>query len=518
MKTLLDVDTVWEKKVGGLSPESRFAFFSALLSGLVVHLYYFVNLLLNHETSAFLYRAINLSNQGRWFLGVQEFVSGYVMAPWLKGLFCLLYLSLTAVVLCSLFQMHSRPAIFAMSALLVGWPAIASTFSYLYLADGFMLGLLLAALAVLLTRRYKWGFLPGAAVLALSLGLYQAYLAFSVLLVLFLLIMDALRSTASLRQTGLFALRSAGMGALGFVLYYVALQICLGIQGIGLSSYQNLNALGGSPFALLANGIANIPQTWRLFFDVFFRQPGFSTPSRQLFLIASALLALALLGYGIWKTGSWRVPWRMGVILGAALLVPLGACIICLPGPQLYHALMQQPLCLPCIMLAVALDKLPRRPLLPVLGRWATALLCAALFWQCLTVTNIAYANMNLQAEKAYSLTLRVVGRAEQLPDYAPGMPVVVLGAFSTEYYPNAAPMDPLIAGMMVSHNHILLDEVYILPYLQAFHNFNHPPLGENEREAFLALHPETESLPTFPAEGSIVVTDGVLVIALSHP
>lgn len=62
------------------------------------------------------------------------------------------------------------------------FPALASTFAYVFTMDGYMLALFLAVLAVLFTAKYPRGYLTGAVCLAFSMGIYQAYLPFTILL------------------------------------------------------------------------------------------------------------------------------------------------------------------------------------------------------------------------------------------------------------------------------------------------------------------------------------------------
>ena len=118
---------------------------------------------------------------------------------------------------------------------MVSFPALASTFAYVFTMDGYMLALFLAVLAVLFTAKYPRGYLAGAVCLAFSMGSYQAYLPFTILLCV-------------------YKCHYLGMGIAGGVLYYVILQILLKLQGKVLDTYQGINSMEqmGSGMGILA--------------------------------------------------------------------------------------------------------------------------------------------------------------------------------------------------------------------------------------------------------------------------
>ena len=67
---------------------------------------------------------------------------------------------------------------------------VTNTFVYSFTVDAYMLAVLLSALAVYLTRKYRFGFLAGALLLGISIGIYQAYFSYVIVLFLLLFIMD----------------------------------------------------------------------------------------------------------------------------------------------------------------------------------------------------------------------------------------------------------------------------------------------------------------------------------------
>lgn len=117
----------------------------------------------------------------------------------------------------------------AVGGLLVSFPALASTFAYVFTLDGYMLAMLLSVLSVLFTKRWKYGFLPGAVCLAFSLGTYQGYLSFAMILSVFSILMLAMEPEG-FREKLRRGARYLYMGILGVALYYGILQLLLRLQ------------------------------------------------------------------------------------------------------------------------------------------------------------------------------------------------------------------------------------------------------------------------------------------------
>lgn len=160
-------------------------FFSTFLLGLLIHMPIMLRDIPNHDGLASMYFDQNMITSGRWFLTVACGISSYYTLPWLIGLLAMLYLGIAAVLLVEFLEVRQGWAAVLVGGLLAVFPSLASTFAYVFTMDGYMLAVLLAVLAVLLTKKYRLGFLPGALCLACSLGIYQSYLPFAVLLCLY---------------------------------------------------------------------------------------------------------------------------------------------------------------------------------------------------------------------------------------------------------------------------------------------------------------------------------------------
>ena len=202
----------------------RIAFVSALVLGLLIHLPVMLSDIPNHDGLGSMYFDQNMITSGRWFLTVACGFSSYFTIPWVIGLIGLIWLALAAVALTELLELADPLVIMAVSGLLISFPALASTFAYVFTMDGYMLALFLAVLAVLFTAKYPRGYLAGAVCLAFSMGIYQAYLPFTILLCVYKILLFFMEEKGW-KEKAKYVCRYLGMGIAGGVLYYVILQI-----------------------------------------------------------------------------------------------------------------------------------------------------------------------------------------------------------------------------------------------------------------------------------------------------
>ena len=170
---------------GKIKREWKGAFLTCFLLGLVVHMPIMLSDIPNHDGLDSIYFDQNMITSGRWFLMAACGASSFYTLPWVIGLLGLLFLSCTAAALCELLEIRKIWAAALAGGMLVSFPALASTFAYVFTLDGYMLAMLLAVLAVLFTKKFRYGYVPGAVCLSFSMGVYQAYLSFAMILSIF---------------------------------------------------------------------------------------------------------------------------------------------------------------------------------------------------------------------------------------------------------------------------------------------------------------------------------------------
>ena len=499
--------------------EYVYPFMAALIVGFLTHIYLFVNKFPNADAMTSFYFDQNMVTSGRWFLTVVCGISSYYDLNWIIGIFSVLYLAIAAVFISEFFEIQSMTGRVCIGALLVTFPALTATFAYLYTADGYMLAVLLAVLAAYLTKKYKFGFIAGAICLALSLGSYQAYLAVTVLLCLFSLIRMCLNNK-SIREMWNLAWRYLVMGIGGGVLYYIALKICLFVQGKELDTYQGINEMGKISLQTLPGMI------YDAYYDfVAFALKGNIFISNGFSLVCVVLLIMVVCVTAIYcfiKTKAFKRWYQTLLILAFTIMIPLGTNIIFFMSSDVnFHLLMRmQWVLFPIFAVAVCdfwtdreKEVKGKKVNLPLIVSFVAVISGFGLSYQFMLMDNIAYFNMNERYEKTYAYCVRLADRIEQTPGYEQGMPVAMIGVVDESKYPVTDITGDVTSRISGTTGDILVykGEQYAA-FMQHYLNVTiNPVTGEQIVEIYNS--PEYKEMNSFPAEDSIRIVDGVMYI-----
>lgn len=503
-----------------LSPETKLAFLSTFISGFLCHLYIFTNSMYNNDDIRYLYVTFDKPELGRWLQTYAAGISSYFSLPVVNGILGLFWLSLASMVLVKIFDLKNRLFIVMTGALLAVFPSVATIYSYMFAADPFFLACLLSILAAYLVtrngRKYAW--IGGAALLCCSVGIYQAYLPFTLLLMLLYFMLMLLQPAKYDDKTVISAIpRYLIMLACGMGAYYVFMQLTLRLKHITLSDYQGI---GESTFPGIGEIKGRILRTFTDFYE-FFKPSQVLTFNR--WMQAAALICLLLLAVFFFTLyGKNRVykSWLRNVLLVLCIIcIPICTNVIYLISDGVtYHMLMRHVWCL--LFMAVLIFCESTAPSLHLntakLLEWGAALAALVIIWNYILLNNIAYFNMNFRYEKTYALCLKIVDRLEQQEDYDDDRPIAFIGRYSKTYRMDASEelLDPM-TGMKGPR--VFMDSS------RAFLPFMQNCLGEDitiatpEQEEAIRATEEFQSMPRFPHDGSIRIINDITVVKLNE-
>lgn len=510
MRTPTEVFQMWKKNI---KSEWKLAFMAAVVIGLMVHLPMMLSDIPNHDGLDSMYFDQNMITSGRWFLMVACGFSSYYTLPWLIGVIALLWLGVTAALLVEFLEVKDLVTIVLISGLLVTFPALASTFAYVFTMDGYMLALMLAVAAVVCVKKLKYGFLPGAVCLAFSLGTYQSYLAFTVILCIYGILMLALEN-GTVKDKFKKALQYLYMGILGVVLYYGILQVLLKLQGKVLDTYQGINSMESG---ILSGGVSSLLSTiLNMYRDFFaFTINGNVLVNNTWSMAAFTLLALLTMFVLLWMTlqkGWWKKLWFWCLLLLAAVGLPVATNIILLITPNVtYHLLMRYQWVLYLILPISFISRYGRKE--DVTASWGVLLAGVVLAGNFAVTDNIAYSNLQKRYEKTYAYCIRLLDRIEQTPGYYQGIPIAMIGVVGDESYPLTDITGKVTSNMIGMNGDVLLYtgdnyQSFIKHYLGA--DLNILPAEVMEE---IYYSEEYRAMDSFPGENSTQVVDGILYV-----
>ena len=497
------------------SPAQKAAFFSCLITGYLVHLYAFTNTIPNSDGLSRVFDLQQMTVSGRWFLHYASALNNFTQMPTVIGLLSVLFLAVAALFVVDLLQIQSKVLGGLSGAIMAAFPCLGYTFLYMFTASAYCLAILLAALSVWLALRCKTGWLLGVVSLALAMGTYQAYVTVAISLSLLVVFRMTLDPDATFRKTLQLGLRLVAYLTAGAVLYYVILLVFLKVKDLQLLSYLGMDSASSS-FSL-----GRLPF---LLFDcykqvvAFFLVPGSADAFLSPWMLAGNIIligcGIALLIFRLLKTK--QDYWRIFGSLAMIALLPLGMNFMQILTPQSVPTpLMKYSFLAPYLLVLMLFDLTETEPVFR--KRYAAGLVgIVILLLTFLNTNNLLYTASNQAHRATESYATRLVSRIEGCPGYKPGMDVAIIGAI---------PTDQIYAQVesyaQVDHYSVPFDSVaplnkHIYYYLNDWLNV---PVEELSEETMLAISqsPEFQAMPLYPADGSVQILDGRVVVRIQE-
>lgn len=498
----------WKEKI---LPQWKACFWSAMLVGLIAHVYKLTNWLPNWDSLVFRYDSQNMLKLGRWFLIVAAAPSSYYDLPWLAGLMALVFYGLSAVCICQMFGVQKKITAALIGAAMISFPHVTSVLMYNYVADAYALACLLATLAALLMTRKKPRYLVSAVLIALSVGIYQAYLTLTVMLLLCHLIMGVFEKSEDWKRFCHKVLRLLLTGLLGMALYYGVLTLLLQITDTSLLEYQGLNNTVSLSSINLRGSLYIVKES---FFDYFF---DFSNGIHVFHVINCLIFAGIFLLYLIdtihHKVGVLRFA-RLGFL---ALCLPVGASLLAFINSGVdYHNLMKMGFFVFYLLFILQYEKMEyASPKYPQIKSWAVFLVTLVLIFNQVVIANVSYHKLNMAYEKSYGVLIRIADRIEQTEGAADCNQILVLGALEgSKAYSAVLPPDitGTTDGWILRADDETVGQSVLCSAINDYCGKNYSFLAGEEKETLLAKI-DLQDMENWPASGSVCVVDGVIVL-----
>lgn len=501
----------------------RIAFLSAVVAGLATHLFMFTNKLMGRDDLLCLFVNNDMVTHGRWLLKYPSALSSTFSLPLVGGVISILALAVTSVIVARLLDIKKGWQAALVSAILVTFPSVANTFSYMFVADAFFISCAIASLAAFLTDRAKHGALWGLALITVSMAIYQGYLCFMIPLLAMRFFMHLAGGKLSDREI-LKKLLEYAIAVVGGVVAYVLLtKAVLALKGLSLGAGQGLDSMGK---LALSDIPVRVYAAYLEFFEFWFRTSMIETfrGMRYINLMFGAG-TLAMLLYAAFS-GAKKSPLAKTLMALEIACVPLLFNAVQLLGATSVHWVMIYGFALIYVLAIVAYNvfcqAVAARPLKKAawLPNASSLAVCAILIvTSCAWAVNAnkVYFAMDLYYENCYALVNRVVYDVEHTEEYTPGMPLAVIGSF------NAGNYEPTKAGSFKSigrqsalqseNDYVLISgETHFRAFARYFVGF-YGVAPESEKLSAALSSQAYKDMPCYPAAGSCQVIDGIMLV-----
>ncbi len=516
---MMTPEEAYKRVYGKLSVQVKITFISTVLIGFLAHFYMLTNKIPNHDDIRTSYSYGWGMPVGRWMLTIlghiaDAFQMSYSL-PLFNGVISILLLAAAACILVEMFEMKSKVCCILAGGLMVSFPVIAHTLFFMFTVAYYTFAILLIVLAAFVARRYKYGYLTAILFAAMSMGIYQAYFPLMAALLLMGLIIDCFYGKEEFKVILIRAVKYLGSLSGGMGLYLIMTNVLTRISGNSLSEFHSYNSMGaldlktlpdrlarmyGNMVSLITNNELEIAYSWNIRATI-----------AGLFALCLFLLIKQLVK-GI--KGKRYLPLLLGS--GCVILMPAAvwAIYIMCPDMEEVYSLMIYPavslVLFPLLLLGTESKEKSGR--ISGVAQWAGVLLSTALLIFYCHYDNVQYVSMQAAFMQANSYFTTMITQIKSQEGYQKDFPVVFIGKEieDASYYQNWH-YDNFVLTNIKDEN---LLNVYSRDFmLKEYMGFAPVILKTDET---LLQDQEIDAMPCYPADGSIKIRDGIVVVKLS--
>ena len=420
--------------------EKRNLFLITIITSMIVHFQLYALMITGPDTliNSMYHQAdvweLMLLRFGLYFMQV---IKGNIVSPILSTLISSIFLGITILLVIDIFKIKNKYLKYITALLLVVAPNISATLTFFYCSDAYILGMLLATLSVYIMRKFeekKWPIFLGGVLLALAMGMYQTYLSVTMVLISGTLLIDTLNNKG-IKKIFIDLVRYILMGVIGIGLFYAISHIILIIANLSVSDYSGANSIGIT--SILSNLLKLLPEAYQSFFNYFFNDkmiPNTIWHTNILYIIIFVIELIATI-YLVVKNKVYKKVSNivLTIILIAIMPICFGIIEIIVPDTDI-HILMA------CSMIFIfqiffkILELLPKDNFSKVI-KYIIVGCSIIVAWNYIWQDNASYIAINSMQNQAINTASRLVTHIEELDEYTPEMPVLLLGGLENNEY-----------------------------------------------------------------------------------
>lgn len=508
-------EKVLKKLNSYILPQWKICFFAALAVGLIAHFYKITNWLPNWDSLVFRYDSQNMIGLGRWFLPVVCSFSSFYDLPFLNGIIAIVFHALSAVCICRILDVQEKMTAFLIGAVIVSFPTVTSVMMYNYVADGYSIAFFLSTLAALYMTKEKPRYILSVVLIALSTGIYQAYITVTIMLILLKLIDDMIYHNASLYIVLKKSVPMLLTGLLGVVLYSIILKVILSVFSVGLLDYQGINSSVSLSEIDLRGSLYAIKETFmNCFFDV--------SEGVNVYLVLNVFALVFTLAHYfkyivIHKLYKNYANLIIVVILSVMLIFGAGALAFINANID-YHNLMLMGYSVFYLFFVILYERgADSDKRYSCIKCWMVLLTTLIIIANQVVISNVSYHKAQIAYEKSYGVLMRITDRIEQTPGNENCDKILVLGALdnSEAYSVNLTPdITGITDGYIIRADDETVGQSVLCSALSDYCEKDYEFVSGEEKKN-LAQREDVKSMEKWPAKGCVIIVDDTVIIKL---
>lgn len=525
-KRSITPDEALNKFLNWFDFRKRLAFFTAILVGIITHITMLTEMVMSQDG---LWNSIKYSRAGDWELTLGRWgielvgrFNNFIAIPTVATMSCIIAMAITAVILVELFDLKSKISIVGTSAILVLTPTFTATLLYIYTSFAYCFNMLIAALAIWFIYKYKnkkLGIVFSSLCFMLSLSIYQSYIGVTVGLCIMLSVLQLLKNKNNIKEVFINILRTIIAVLIGGILYYIVTKILLKVSGLEIAEYKG--AENASIISIIFGLNKTILQAYKDFVAFFIRDRiVYNSNYRRevMYIIFFIALGIAtLINLIKLKENNKKTKYiKCSLMILFMILIPLGLNIIdiLVVDTEIYSLTAVQMILIIPFAFAI-FENLDNFNFI----KWTAVITLILIMGTYYIADNTSYAALKLTYNQAYSTTMRIMDRIENTSEYKKDMPILFGGIVGNNNYPRTSNLYNYTIGSMV--NNVAFHGTYggqvgtWMSFLKIFYGLDIVLCPENVYYTIVNGE-EYKEMEIFPAQDSIKIMDGIVVVKLS--
>jgi len=519
-----DLFAVFNKKI---MKHTRICFVTGLLAGWLTHFYMLTHKLVNWDDANNMSAYGSGDYLGRWFLKYIHPLGSVHSIPAVHGFLFILLLALSACLVLEIAGIKSVTGAVLVPVVLVTFPSVASTMTFMFMAHTSGIGIFMVCLAVFLMRKYKYGSIVCGVLLVFVLGTYQSYISFAITLMLMGMIGDLINSGKEFKEVfkeGILCVVVLGVSVAAYM--WLSHVIYPNLDNETYGGVGNMGHIELSQMPVL------IARCYKRFLEFFIWKPfAFMTGTKQAANICVCLLAVILFITLVIKKKIYQNALRLALLIVVCGFVPLAAAFIYFMAPEVdYSMLMLYSYALIYVLVLALLEY--------CLREWGSALsmdtvrkyMCyfitlvtiGAVSLSCYAdylLTNKAYLRMDLATQRVSAYFNRVISYVESTQGFEAGDEITILGEFYYKDNPSSVEIDVIDSEDLRTLDGVALENGLITSgvrdnFIKLFVGYQTARLSDKEKKDIM----ETDTyraMPVYPSEGSVEKINGIWVVKM---
>lgn len=481
-----------------------------LIIGLFTHGYMFMNKLPNFDDAVAMTSRGTTYGWGRWFLPFTKVLTTGKNSPMWCGVTSLIFIIIATWFIVKLLRITNELAIVLVGSILITSPVNVGIFTFMYTSDAYQLAFLLSCLSIYLLYKESGNKMVNYGLsivcLTLSLGIYQAYLSIACTLVLFMRILENMEDIGSIQDRIKKLFRDGIIIGISLILYEIINIICMRVfqvQGEYLVPRQSI--------------IANIPHTIKIVLAQFLSMFTSDFCGITYFkFVRIALLILSLLSVFIFGVYSKK---KGGIFYFCLLPFALGIINFFSSDLRDIDTLMAMAYSLFFILPILVVNNIHIDKTKSILIGGITVTLLTGIICKNILIANYTYVGMDLVKQEAESYFTTMITQIKSLDGYNSNLPICFKGKGE--------------GGVICKDDSATINNRYLSPANIRGTMSLERYIGMYSRNSFLEYYlgfsPElvsfeeltakqseySNSMPEYPADGSIQIVDGTIIVNL---